>query len=312
MKRIILSMLLFTVAAYGFSQNYDTSGTGSQASQPTVMVMPDVNSKLSGNPENLRSYLESNPMLELCISRVKEAFTLKSYPVRDFAKALSALKTDALLSADQSAATDVAKQIVQSSDADICIYVKPKVINHAGGLSEVIVELDAQEAKLSNSFANASFSSDKFRTSDSIKLASRAMDCISNNFFYQIEEGFHQMVVDGRTMRFKIEFAEGCDIDAYTEVGTNGNDLETELTDWILANAYNKNGRVTGSSDKYINMEMKVPVYEESTGRPFPINRMRGILLRSLRQWLTPLGCKAKTVASRDQVMNFLITNSEE
>lgn len=302
MKLNVLSLLLFAVAFCLLPQN--ASG---QAAQPTVMVMPDINSKLNANPEELRNYMESNPLLELCIRRVKESFTTRSYPVRDFAKALAELKTDALLSADKSAATDIAKQIAQSSDADICIYVKPQVISHSGGLVEVIIGLDAQEAKLSNSFANASFSSDKFRTSDSIKLATRALDAISNNFFYQIEEGFHQMVVEGRTMRFKIEFAEGCDVDAYTEVGTNGLDLVGELDEW----AGKQGGKVSGSSDKYINLYIKVPVYD-TDGSAYPIGRQRSKLQSSLNRWVGTLGCRAKTVLSRDQVINLMISNKEE
>ncbi len=277
-----------------------------QAAQPTVMVMPDVNSALSANPEALRTYLESNKLMELCISRVKEAFTTRSYPVRDFAKALSLLKTDALVSADQSAATNTAKMIAQSSDAEICIYVSPKLIHHGGGMSEVIILLDAQEAKLGNSFANANFSSDKFNTSDSIKLANRALDQISNNFFYQIEDGFSQMVREGRNMRFSIEFASDCEMDAYTEVGENGLDLAGELDEW----ANTQSGKVTNSSDKYINLTIKVPVYD-TDGAPYPIGRQRSKLQRQLNQWLKPLGYKARTVLGRDQVVHFLISDSE-
>lgn len=301
MKLRILSLSLVAAAISLLPQT--ASG---QAAQPTVMVMPEVNSALSENPMALRQYLESNKMMELCISRVKEAFTTRSYPVMDFAKALSMLKTDALISADQDAATNTTKMIAQSSDADICIYVKPQVVQHEGGLCEVVITLDAQEAKLSNSFANASFSSDKFQTSDSIRLANRALDAISNNFFFQIEEGFHQMVVEGRTMRFKIEFAADCELDAFTEVGDNGNDLVGELDEWAGA----QGGKVSGSSDKYINLYVKVPVYD-TDGSPYPIGRQRSKLQRALNTWLKPLGCKARTVLSRDQLINFMISNSD-
>ena len=277
-----------------------------QAVQPTVMVMPEVNSEVSKNPEQLRAYLEANPLLELSVSRVKEMFTTRNFPVKDFAKSLSLMKTNAIVSAAKGADNNVLKSIAESSQADICIYVKPRVINH-GSMSEVVLVLDAQEAKLGDSFANASFSSDKFQTTDSVKLANRALDAISNNFFYQIEDGFAQMVKEGRKMSFRIEFEQGCEIDAYTEVGENGIDLTGELDEY----AAKKSGKVTTSSDKLIEMFIRVPVYDED-GSAYPIGRERSRLQSQLNKWLRPLGYKGKTVLSRDQAIHFMISNKEE
>ncbi len=301
MKKSKLSLLVIVIALFLPLQTMK-----GQAAQPTVMILPDINSELSANPEALKNYLESNKLMELCISRVKEAFTTRGYPVRDFVKALALMKVDALVSADQSAATNTTKMIAQSSDAEISIYVSPKLIHHGGGMSEVILLLDAQESKLGNSFANASFSSDKFNTSDSIKLATRALDQISNNFFYQIEEGFSQMVREGRNMRFSIEFAADCEMDAYAEVGENGLDLTGELDEW----ASTQSGKVTNSSDKFINLTIKVPVYD-TDGSPYPIGRQRSKLQSQLNKWLRPLGYKARTVLGRDQVIHFLISDNE-
>lgn len=306
MKRIFA--IVCAVVAFGttFAQQFNTSGTGSQAARPTVMVIPDLGS--SATAEVLEAASQDNPVVSMGIAKVKEIFTSREFPIRDYVQTIRNLRNEGMLAKEQMAGNNLAKMLVENSSADVVIYLKPIVQNHPDGTLEVSITLDAQESKVGQSFAVKSYTSPKFKTTDVVALTNRVLLEISNKFFDEFQAGFDQMVEEGRLLRVKIDFAQGCDIDAYTEVGTNGNDLETELRDWISANAYNQNGDLK-SSDQYINMEFRVPVYDASTGRPFQIGRMRSILLKSLQGLLQPVGVKAKTLKSDGQIINFLITN---
>lgn len=307
MKRffaIILAVLAINAAN---AQQFNTAGSGSKAARPSVMILPDLGSKWT--PEMLEASAQDNPLVSMTMAKVKEIFTSNGYPVKDYIQTLRNLRNEGMLAKDQGAGNDLAKMLVENSSSDIAVYIKPIVQKHAGGMLEVAISIDAVETKVSQSFVTKSYTCGKFATTDSIRVATYVIEQkISNNFFDEFQAGFDQMVEEGRLLRVKIDFAQGCDIDAYTEVGTAGNDFETELRDWISANAYNGNGDLK-SSEKYINMEIRVPVYDASTGRPFQIGRMRSIILKHLQTLIQPLGVKAKTVKSEGQIINFLITN---
>ncbi|MBQ0057035.1 MAG: hypothetical protein KBT20_05190 [Bacteroidales bacterium] len=305
MKRIFAT-ICGAIACCSLFAQYNTQGGGSQAANPTVMVMPDLGSTMT--PEKLEAAAQDNEVVVMCLAKIKEIFTSHDYPIKDYVATLRQLRTEGMLSREQGASSDLAKMLVENSSTDVVVYFKPMVQRHSDGSLEVSVAIDAQETKVAQTFATKSYSSGKFNTTDSVRLATRVVGMISNNFFDEFANGFANMVSEGRLLRVKIDFAQGCDIDAYTEVGTNGNDLETELRDWIEQNAFNSNGDLK-SSEQYINMEFRVPVYDQSTGRPFQIGRMRSILLKSLNAMLQPVGVKAKTVKSDGQIVNFVITN---
>ncbi len=283
-------------------------GHAQQAKQPSVMVLPHLKSGMQ--PEEVRKELESDPMMEQCISYIKALFTDRGFTLIDFASSLSNLKTDQLQSEIIGAETDVMKQMIEASNADIAVRVTPRVITDDAGLSEVLLMVDVQEARLSNSIVNANATSGKFKTNDSRALAERALDDLANNFIYQVEEGFGKMVREGRAMKVKIEFKPDCGIDAYTEVGENGNNLEAEIDEWAVDNGMNNQGGVTNSSKNLIEMDVNVPIYDDN-GRPYRIIRMRNNLTKSINGWIRSKGCKVDLQSNEGQYMRLLIVPTE-
>jgi len=304
MKKIVFLVWLLTITPFMMAQQIDsvsTRGVGSQASQPKVMVVP-----YAKEGQDIRELIESNPMMSLSLSKVKEAFSQRGFPTRDFVTMLKAVKTNEVISEAVSAQSDVLKSIVRNSKVDISVSVTAEVNKFEGGLSEVMILLAANETATGASLANASYGSDEFATTDSVKLADRALDKISDNFFYQLQSSFADMVENGRELKVLIELGPNCEIDAYTPIGTEGDDFETALHSWMGNNSYKGTYDIV-SSDKYIEISMRVPVYDPVSGNPFSIGKMRAKIQRYLHTLVQPLGHGVRTVRNAGQVINFII-----
>lgn len=289
------------------AQEFNTRGTENQASQPTVMVVPYLNAELDNDGEKLRTYIDTNPMIKLCINKVEEAFGLKGYPTTSFSGQLRITQNRRLVSASKSATSSIAKKVVQGSKADICVYMTPMVINNSDGTTEVRLTLEAQEAKIGQNFANADFRSGPFRTNDTIRLAEKALATVSNNFFYQIEDGFNRMLEEGRDVSILIEFAEGCEVGPYTRVGANNKTFDREMMDWVRATAY-KGAGDSQSADGVIEVTMKIPVYEVGTNIPFQLGLVTSMLNDHLAKLLGDLAI-AEPIINQGQNIQFIIKN---
>lgn len=308
MKKLYIAMMAFMLSSLGMkAQEFNTQGTGNQAHQPSVMVVPYINEELDNDADKLRSYIDGNPLLKMSLNRVKEAFDLKGFPTKDFVGALRVNRNRRLVSASKGASSSVAKSVVRDSKAEIIVYLTP-IVSKNNGLNEVHFTLDAQEAMIGNSFANSNLSSGSFRTNDTIMLAERALATISSSFFYQIEDGFNQMVEEGRDVSIFVEFAEGCEVGPYTRLGAERKTLSRALLDWGRANAYHKSCGDPQSADGIIEMTMKVPVYLDDTGEPYQISLTTDALLTFFDQLLGEQA-RADVAVAQGQNIHFIITN---
>lgn len=308
MGKLGVVIAVFILSNLGLkAQEFNTQGVGNQAHQPSVMVVPYINEELDNDADKLRSYIDANPLLKISLNKVKEAFDLKGFPTKDFVGALRVNRNRRLVSASKGASSSVAKSVIRDSKAEIIVYVTPIVIKN-NGMNEVRFTLDAQEAMIGQSFANSDFSSGSFRTNDTIMLAERALATISSSFFYQIEDGFNQMVEEGRDVSILVEFAEGCEVGPYTRFGTERKTLSRALLDWGRANAYHKSCGDPQSADGIIEMTMKVPVYLDDTGEPYQISLTTDALLTFFDQLLGS-EAEAEVVTAQGQNIHFIITN---
>lgn len=301
---MIIAFVLSAISVKG--QEFDTQGVGSQAKQPSVMVVPLVGPELENDAEKLRAYIEQNPLVGICLSKVKETFNLKGFPTKDFIGALRVNKNRRLLSASKSTSTSIAKSLIRDSKAEIIVYVDHEVIGT--DMKEVLITMSAQEAMTGTSFADATLSSGSYRTNDTIMLANRALATVGTNFFYQIEDGFNQMVEEGRDVSILIEFAEGCEVGPFTRLGSERKTLSRALLDWGRANAYHKSCGDPQSADGIIEMTMKVPVYLDDTGEPYQISLTTDALLTFFDQLLGEQAI-AEVAAAQGQNIHFIITN---
>ena len=285
MKKLICSALLcFTVILQGFAQTESaTRGSVNNVRQPNVIVVPYTTAG-----QDVRQIIDNNRMMLNALSKVKEEFNVRGFNTRDFITLLQANK-----------------DLILESKADISVTVNVFVNNHADGSSEVNLVLQAAEAISGESFANASYTSDKFRTSDSLSLANRALNKINDDFFTMIQNGFNTMMETGRNLNVRIELGPNSGLDPYSEMST-GNDLEMELTNWLDNNAYGGNYEIN-SSDMVIDISMKVPIYDQITGKPYAINKIRTPLIKFLKSLLTSEDHNPKTKFSSGQQIWIVI-----
>lgn len=290
-KHLLLLFIVSCVAGVAKTQN--TRGTENAVKQPNIIVVP-----FTKEGDDIRKIIEDNAMMSLALSKVKEAFNDRGFITRDFITLLRSLKTNDVLT--HGSQSDAKSKIVQNSKADIEVSTKIFVMNHADGSSEVSLELQAAEVNTGASLSNVSYLSGKYITSDTIRLANRALSMIKDDFFDKLQNAFDQIVEDGREMAIQIVLGENCELDVYSIVGTNGNDLEMELSDWLDANAY-KGVYSVNSSDKVLDISMQVPLYDQTTGQPYNISRVRGTLQKHLKGLVEPSGHDAKAKANIGQ-----------
>lgn len=271
---IILSCLLIVFQGNAQTESA-TRGSANNVRQPNVIVVP-----YTTEGQDVRQILDNNLMILNAISKVKEEFNNRGFNTKDFITLLKANKNDAFISASKGIENDPVKDVVLASKADIEIFVRISVNQHPGGVAEVNLVLEAAEAISGDSFANSSYTSGKFRTADSLGLATRALSQIDDDFFTLVQNGFNMIMETGRNLKVLIEFGPNCTINAYSET-TTGNDLEIELTNWLDNNAYGGNYEIN-SSEQVIDISMKVPLYDQITNKPYAINKLRAPLIKLL------------------------------
>lgn len=296
---IILSCL--SIAFQGHAQTESaTRGSANNVRQPNVIVVP-----YTTEGQDVRQILDNNRMMLNAISKVKEEFNNRGFNTKDFVTLLQASKRNDIVSATTGAKSDPVKDLVLESKADISVTVNVFVNPHEGGVAEVNLVLQAAEAISGESFANASYTSDKFRTTDSLSLANRALSKINDDFFTLIQNGFNTMMETGRNLNVRIELGPNSGLDPYSEMST-GNDLEMELTNWLDNYAYGGNYEIN-SSDMVIDISMKVPIYDQITGKPYAINKIRTPLVKFLKSLLTSEEHTPKTKFSSGQQIWLVI-----
>lgn len=302
MKKYFLIVAWILVVIPAVAQDFNTNGAQSQAKQPTVMVVPYINAELDKYPEKLRTYIDTNPMITLCINKIEGAFRSKGYPTNSFSGQLRKLQGQAIISASKSASFSYAKAAVTGGKAEICVYIRPQVISN-GDTREV--RLFVQADAFGENFASVDFRSGPFRTNDSIALAEKALATISHTFFYQMEDSYNDMLTKGRSVSILIEFTKECEVGPYTEVGTEGKTLDEEMGAWAYNMALGNVGSAQ-SGDGVITLSMKSPVYEKDTHRAVPVEYFGRKLFPHLKKLIGNLATVEQTI-NQGQNVQFII-----
>lgn len=300
-NKIIGLIVLCAITLSSYAQESATRGTANNVKQPDVIVVPYVK---QGQDE--RTILENNPLVSLAVSKIKEEFGNRGFITKDFVTLLKAGSVNDLTASKTKAKTDAVKLAIMESKADIYVTVKAFVNKHANGASDVGIELQAADVVSGESFANASYTSDKFITQDSLKLTARALEKINDDFFFQLQNGFNDMMANGRTVDLVIELADGCEIDPYSEVGTNGKILMDELHDWLSDNAFGGNYELE-ASDMIFKGNMKMPLYDQKTGKPYATSRITGPFVQYLRKLVAPFQYTVDPAKTTNQQIWFVI-----
>ena len=259
---LMLSVVLFSAA---YAQTTAASASTIQTVQPKIMVIPYV---VEG--EDLRTIMESDVNKRIAITKIKEAFDSKGFTTVDFAAKLKAAKDNNVFTSDNQ--TDVKDQIVQMSGADVYVQAEVNEVHSTSGNS-VSVVMSGYEASTGNSLANKVGESGKFYTDDFGKLASKAVESVSQEFLNTMQSKFTDIVANGKSINLDISFSQGSAKKMSTEIAPENLPLSDQIEMWMEKNAYKNNYHIQGTTDlRMIFDDVRIPL-KDANGKNYNTNK---------------------------------------
>lgn len=298
MKNLIITIFIFCTLLPLHGQESATRGNLNTVIQPTIVVVPYVK-----QGEDARQLVESNTMYSMAISTVQAEFNKRGFNTNDFIQLAKSHTRNDMISDAEGGASDVVTQIISESDADISVEVQINTKSE-NGTSEVFVELKAAEAISGELLSTQNYTSDKFRTTDMLKLLERALTKINDDFFIYLQNSFNNILQTGRNMNIQIRFADNCPLTAFSRVGTPALPLERQLRNWAKQHSFGGyfKPRVTKN---LIDLSIKVPLYDQITGEPYQITDIQDPLLDMLYQIVTD--ASVEPIQSSGQQITIMI-----
>lgn len=277
MKNLIIVILMSCTLLTLHAQESATRGTINTVIQPTIVVVP-----YAKQGEDIRQLVENNAMYAMAINTIQSEFNKRGFNTNDFIQLAKSHTRNDMISDAEGGASDIVTQIISESDADISVEVQinPKTEN---GVSEILVMLKAAEAISGEVLSTQNYTSDKFKTSDMLKLLQRALSKINDDFFIYLQNSFNNIVQTGRNMNIQIRFADNSPLTAFSRVGNPALPLDRQLRTWAKQHSFGGyfKPRVTKN---IIDLSIKVPLYDQTTGEPYQITDIQDPLLDMLYQ----------------------------
>ncbi|MDW8547613.1 DUF6175 family protein [Epilithonimonas ginsengisoli] len=236
--------------------------------------------------EDLRTILESDVNKRIAITKIKEAFDSRGFTTVDFVAKLKSAKDNNIFTSDNQ--TDIKDQIVQMSGADIYVQTEVNVNKTASGNS-VNVLMTAYEASTGNSLSNKVGESGKFYTDDFGKLASKAVESVSQDFLNVMQAKFTDIVNNGKSINLEISFVQSSSIKMSSEIAPENLPLSDQIELWMEKNAYKNNYHIQGTTDlKMIFDDVRIPL-KEQTGKNYNTNKFALEIFKFFRSLNLPV-----------------------
>lgn len=278
-KVLILSAVLIAITLGSKAQTSSTRGSETATAQPRIMVIPYTKAD-----QDIRTIMESDPVIRIATTAIKEAFDARGFTTVDFAARLKSANTSDIVNKADGAQTDIKTAIIQNSGADM--YVEAEIIptkNPQVGNSVKLV-LTAYETSTGNSLANKVGDSGTWRSEDYAKMATGAMNSIADDFMTVLQDKFTDIVENGRSIQIEFALNANSDMDMYSEVGTDGYALSDVIEMWLGENAYKSSYHIQGVSDKKMIIdEVKIPLRDQNTGSNYTTTRFAAEVSKMLR-----------------------------
>lgn len=271
--KLLLLCLIFTSS--GFAQIAATQSDQVERASAKIMVVP-----YNKADEDIRTILEENPYIRSAVSKVKESFDQRGWATIDFVANLRAAESNAAFTMDRQ--SSFKSDLITGSGADIYVQVDTHVSSDESGTSINLI-LTAFETHTGASFSNKTGSSGRFRTNDYERLIDRAFDQISEEFLNTLLVKTDEIREIGRAIILHFNLDESAEIDFDTELG-NGEFLNEAIEDWVFLNAYQGRASLAGIvENKMVFDEVRIPLYNQETGRPYNPNRFTNEVIRFLK-----------------------------
>lgn len=266
-KLLFISLCIFSYTHCFWGQVKATASGGEvQTVQPKIMVIPYVK-----EGEDLRTILEADVNKRIAITKIKESFDNRGFTTVDFVAKLKAAKDNNVFTSNNQ--TDIKSQIIQMSGADIYVQAEVNVDKGQNG-TEVRLILTAYEASTGNSLSNKVGNSGRWFSDDIAKLASKAVDQVSEDFLNVMQTKFTEIVNNGKSVIIEVSIDAGSTYTLSSELGADGLPLSDLLEMWMEESAYKNNYHIQGTTDlKMIFDDVKIPLKDQATGNNYLPNR---------------------------------------
>lgn len=247
----------------------------SPTAQPTIMVVPYAREGVS-----LRKAYESSELMRIAITKVKEAFDQRGVNTIDLrAKLKQTNLNEALQDGQQHETKD---DVISVSGADIYVEVEATANPSSTGNSANII-MTAFDAFSGESFANKTAASPKFYTDNYEKLVEKAVETEIDNLLNTIQEKFHDIHVNGRTITLHIGVDADSDVALDAEFNDEGDYLSELIEQWVSKNAYQGTYHLQGvTSNKITFDQVKIPLFDEN-GQNFRVSAFANAIRKYLR-----------------------------
>lgn len=275
--QLVVLLMIFIISSSTLAQAPSIAGTRSDESvraAAKIMVIP-----YNKQNEDIRTVLDENPYIRTAVSKVKEAFDQRGWSTVDFVANLRAAQANAAFTVDRQ--SNFKSDLLTTSGADFYVQVDVQLTTDETGTNTVL-NLTAFETHTGASFSNKTGTS-KFVSNDYEKLISKAFDRIQEEFLNTLMVKTDEIREIGRATIVEFNLDENATID-FDSVLDSGEYLNELIEDWISTNAYKGRANLTGILDnKMLFDEVRIPLYDQETNKPYNLNRFATEVIRYLR-----------------------------
>jgi Family of unknown function (DUF6175) len=251
--------------------------------KPTIMVIP-----FFKEGDEIRKLVEEDINNRTVLIKVKEAFDNRGFTTIDFLSKIRNLQTNDALTSDKQ--TDVKTNIIQSSNADICVEVEYAFQRSSTG-NQVKILLNSIESSASASLSNKVGFSRKVYSDDIGKLASDAVESIVQDFLNVMQEKFNDIVENGKYMAMEFNLNSDSGITMSSEIGKDNLPLSDVLEEWVGNNS--KSYHIQGVTDLKVDFDVVRVPRSDDKGKPLTSSRYALEVLKFCNS-LTASGTTAK------------------
>ncbi|EDM44319.1 hypothetical protein SCB49_04800 [unidentified eubacterium SCB49] len=270
----LICLSIQPIFAQNAPQIASTQSGESERALAKIMVVP-----YNKQSEDVRTVLEENPHIRTAVSMVKEAFDQRGWSTVDFVANLRAAQANSAFTSDRQ--SNFKSDLLTTSGADFYVQVDVQ-ITESGSLTNTVLNVTAYETHTGASFSNKTGTA-KFATKDYDKLIQKAFAGIQEEFLNTLMVKTDEIREIGRACMVEFNLSEETEIDFDT--ATKDNEYLNELIeDWIATNAYKGRANLSGVlENKMLYDEVRIPLFDQETGRPYNLNRFASSVIRYLR-----------------------------
>lgn len=269
-KTLAFFLLVFAALLSGLQTQAQTPsatrGTGNQVAQPNIMVVPHFRQNIS----EVEQAIKDDPNLELYVVAVRQAFSEKGFQCKDFFGVQSS--SNLMGELRNNAQEDKFTQILTANQIDM--YVKVNVVPGKDSRGNFVnLALSCIEFPSGASVADQTKSSGSYRDAANSKLVELALADLIDGFVAQMQDAFDVMMESGRSLKIDFAISNNSELTFYDMVGDQQVLLAQAIIEWLEQHAYNGRYNQQSMDDKLlIFSEVRVPIRDQNTGRPYNLN----------------------------------------